>query len=141
MFAPQLAWNAIFKKKKLEVKLLSFGDVLDDSAKHSREHLLRSVRYVKANNKYMDALFYRTKEDLYILYIDANNFYTDIYLLTIHVKIHDFYKNIFDVLVFRELIDFTTRPANHVSGVGNPNCSNKGIFGKFEVVCHVIFFD
>ena len=66
--------------------------------------------------------------------------YTDTDSLIIHVKCNDLYKEILDVPVFRELMDLSELPANHPSGVGDPNCPNKGILGKFKVVCQVIFF-
>ena len=65
--------------------------------------------------------------------------YTDNDSLIIHVKCNDLYKKILDVLVLRELMDLSELLANHSSGVGDPNCPNKGILGKFKVVCYVIF--
>ena len=55
------------------------------------------------------------------------------------VKSEDLYKDILDVPILRELMDLSELPANHPSGVGDPNCPNKGILRKFKVVCHVIF--
>ena len=74
--APQLAWNAMFKKSKLEVKLLSDPEMYQMIQPYIRGGICHaSVRYAKASNKYMGALYDATKEDLYILYIDANNHY------------------------------------------------------------------
>ena len=64
--------------------------------------------------------------------------YTDTDSLIIHVKCNDQNKEILDVPVLRELMDLSELPANHPSGVGDPNCPNKGILGKFKVVCYVI---
>ena len=61
--------------------------------------------------------------------------YTDTDTLNIHVKSEDLYKDILDVPVHRELMDLNELPANHPSGVGDPNCTNKGILGKFKVMC------
>ena len=74
--APQLAWNAMFKRTKLEVKLLSDPEMHRMIQPNIRGGICHaSVRYAKANNKYMGALYDPTKEDSYILYIDANNLY------------------------------------------------------------------
>ena len=74
--APQLAWNAMFKKTKLEVKLLSDTEMYRIIQPHIRGGIcLASVRYAKANNKYMGKLYDPTKEATYILYIDENNLY------------------------------------------------------------------
>ena len=61
--------------------------------------------------------------------------YTDTDSLIIHVKREDLYKDILDVPVLCELMDLSELPANHPSGVGDPNCPNKGILGKFKVMC------
>ena len=74
--APQLAWNAMFKKTKLEVKLLSDPEIYRMIQPNIRGGICpASVRDAKANNKYMGALYDPTKEHSYILYIDANNLY------------------------------------------------------------------
>ena len=74
--APQLAWNAMFKKTKLKVKLLSNPEMYLMIQPNIRGCICHaSVRYANANNKYMGALYDATKEDSYILYIDANNQY------------------------------------------------------------------
>ena len=65
--------------------------------------------------------------------------YSDTDLLIIHVMFNDLYKEILDVPVFRELMDLSELPDNHPSGVGDPNCPNKGILGKFKVMCYVKF--
>ena len=61
--------------------------------------------------------------------------YTETDSLIIHVKSEDLYKDILDVPVLRQLMDLSELPANHPSGVGYPNCPNKGILGKFKVMC------
>ena len=74
--ALQLAWNAMFKKTKLEMKLLSDPEMYIMIQTNSRGGICHaSVRYAKANNKHMGALYDATKEDSNILYIDANYLY------------------------------------------------------------------
>ena len=66
----------MFKKSKLEVKLLSDPEMYQMIQPNIRGGICQaSVRYAKANNKYMGGLYDPTKEDSYILYIDANNLY------------------------------------------------------------------
>ena len=38
-------------------------------------------------------------------------------------------------------MDLSVLPANHPSGVGDTNCPNKSILGKFKVMSYVIFFN
>ena len=61
--------------------------------------------------------------------------YTDTDSLIIHVKSEDFYKDLLDVPVLRELMNLSKLPTNYPSGVGDPNCPNKGILGKYMVMC------
>ena len=73
---PQLASNAMFKKSKLEVKLPRDPEMYRMIQPHIRGGICHaSVRYAKENNKYMGALYDVSKEDSYILYIDANNLF------------------------------------------------------------------
>ena len=66
----------MFKKRKLELKLLSDPEMYRMIQPNLQGGICHaSVCYAKANNKYMGALYDATKEDLYILYIDANNLY------------------------------------------------------------------
>ena len=66
----------MFKKTKLEMKLLSDPEMCRMIQPNIRGGICHaSVRYAKTNNKYMGALYDPTKEDSYILYIDANNLY------------------------------------------------------------------
>ena len=74
--APQLAWNAMVKETKLEMKLLSDPKMYRIIQPNIRGGICHaSVRYAKVNNKNMGALYEATKEDSYILYIDPNNLY------------------------------------------------------------------
>ena len=74
--APQLTWNAMFKKTKLEVKLLSDPKMYRMIQPNIRVGICHaSVCYAKENNKNMGALYDPTQENSYILYIDANNLY------------------------------------------------------------------
>ena len=66
----------MFKKLKLEVKLISDQEMyrmIQPNIWGGNCHA--SVRYAKANNKLMGEPNDQTKENSYILYIDANNFY------------------------------------------------------------------
>ena len=65
--------------------------------------------------------------------------YTETDSLIIHVKSHNLYKDILNVQVLRKLMDLSELPANHLSGVGNANWSNKRILRKFKIVCLVIY--
>ena len=66
----------MFKKTKLEVKLLSYPEMYRMIQPNIRGNICHaSVRYAKAKNMYMGALYDPTKEDSYILYISANNLY------------------------------------------------------------------
>ena len=62
-------------------------------------------------------------------------------MLIIHVKSHNLYKDSLDVPVLRQLMEFSELPANHLRVVGDPNCLNNRILGKFKVMCNVILFD
>ena len=73
--APQLAWNAMFNKIKLNVKLLSDPEMYRIIQPNIRGGICHaSVCLAIANNKYMGALYGHNKEDSYILYIYANKF-------------------------------------------------------------------
>ena len=88
-----------------------------------------------------------SKLHMYRAYATLNNLYgpairllyTDTDSLIINVKSEDLYKEFFDVPVRCELMDLSELPANHPSGIGDPNCPNKSILGKFKVMCKVIF--
>ena len=55
--AQQLAWNAMFKKLKLEVKLISDPEMYRMIQPNIRGGICHaSVRYAQPNNKYMGAL-------------------------------------------------------------------------------------
>ena len=52
--APGLAWQAVFKKTKVKLELLTNVDMLLMVEKGIRDGLYHSInRYAKANNKYM----------------------------------------------------------------------------------------
>ena len=80
---------------------------------------------------------YATLKDWYGPAIRQLNTNTD--SLIIHVKSNNLDKEIFDVPVLRDLMEISELPANHLSGIGDVNCLNKGILGKFKIVCYVIF--
>ena len=67
---------SLFKKKTgVELELLIDVDMLLMVEKGIRGGICHEIyRYAKANNKYMKN-YYKNKELLYILYLDANNLY------------------------------------------------------------------
>ena len=66
----------MFKKSKLEVKLLSDPEIYRMNQPNIRGAICHaSVRYANANYKYISALYDPTKEGLNILYITAYNLY------------------------------------------------------------------
>ena len=78
---------------------------------------------------------YATLKNWYFLGIRLH--YTNTDLLIFLAKSYNLYKTILDVPILRKLMDLSKLPANHSSGVGHPNCQNKGILGKLNVLCHV----
>ena len=79
---------------------------------------------------------YATLKDWYvpaIRLLNTDSDSLDVWIL--YVKSKDLYKDILDVPIFRGLMDLSEQPVNHPSGVGYPNCPNKGILGKFKVMC------
>ena len=73
--SPGLSWDAVLKKTKVELELLTDYDMLMTFEKGVRGGVsMISNRYGKANNKYMKD-FNEMKESSYIQYLDANNLY------------------------------------------------------------------
>ena len=74
--APGLSWDALLKKTKVNLELLSDCDML-----LMIEHGIRggistiSNRYGQANNIYMEEKYDESEPDKYITYLDANNLY------------------------------------------------------------------
>ena len=73
---PGLAWQACLKKKTgVELELLTDYDMLLMIEEGIRGGICYVVqRYAKANNKYMKN-YDKSKESVYIQYLDANNLY------------------------------------------------------------------
>ena len=72
---PGLAWQAAFKKTKVELELLTDIDMLLMVEKGIREGICRSIkRYAKPNNKYMKD-YDKNKESSYLKYWDVLNLY------------------------------------------------------------------
>ena len=73
--APELAWQATFKKIKVKLDLLTDIDMLLMVEKGIRGGICHSInRYARANNKYRKN-FDKNKESSYIQFWDENNSY------------------------------------------------------------------
>ena len=73
--APELAWQASFKKTEVKLELLINIHILLMIEERIRGRLRQSVhRYAKANNKYMKN-YDKSIESSYLIYLDANNQY------------------------------------------------------------------
>ena len=74
--APGLAWDAALKITGVKLELLSDVDMLNMIEKGIRGGIsMISNRYGKANNKYMNEKYDKSKDSKYISYLDANNLY------------------------------------------------------------------
>ena len=74
--APQLAWNAMLRFIKRPIQLISDAEMYRMIQPAVRGGICHaSVRYARANNKYMGSLFRPDEESSFILYIDATNLY------------------------------------------------------------------
>ena len=73
--ASGLAWQACLKKTKVKLELLTDIDMLLIVANGTRGGICQVIhRYAKANNKYMKN-YDKDIISLYLMYLDANNFY------------------------------------------------------------------
>ena len=76
MSSPQLSWNSAFKKLGLKLELISDGEMYRMIHPNVRGGICQSsVRYARANNKYMGALYRPNERESFIMYIDATNLY------------------------------------------------------------------
>ena len=74
MSSPQLAWSALLKFIDRPIHLITDPEMYRMIQPNVRGGICHaSVRYARANNKFMGALYDRTKPTSYILYVDANN--------------------------------------------------------------------
>ena len=70
-----LAWKTCLKKTVIRLELLTNVDMLLMVEKGIRGGMCHAIlRYERANNKYMEN-YDKSKESLYIQYLDANNLY------------------------------------------------------------------
>ena len=73
--APGLSWQPCLKKTWVTLELLTDKDMLLLFVKGIRGGMCNAVcKYVKANNKYMKN-YDKTKESIFLMYVDANNLY------------------------------------------------------------------
>ena len=76
MSSPQLAWSALLKYIDRPIHLITDPEMYRMIQPNIRGGICHaSVRYARANNKFMGALYDPTKPSSYILYVDANNLY------------------------------------------------------------------
>ena len=76
MSAPQLTWSAMLKFIDRPIHLITDPEMYRMIQPNIRGGLCHaSVRYARANNKFMGPLYDHTKPSSYILYVDANNLY------------------------------------------------------------------
>ena len=74
--APGLAWDACLKITDIDLELLSDEDMLLMFEKGIRGGIsIISIRYGKANNKYMRKGYNKSIPSKYLMYLDANNLY------------------------------------------------------------------
>lgn len=74
--APGLSWDTLLKMTKIELELLLDLDMHLFFEKAIRGGIsIASIRYVKANNKYMCELYNTESESTFIVYLDSNNLY------------------------------------------------------------------
>ena len=73
--SPGLAWDALLKKSKIDLELLTDVDMHLMVEKGTRGGIASIMtRYSKANNKYLDD-YNPDEESKYIIYLDANSLY------------------------------------------------------------------
>ena len=74
--APQLAWNAMLRFIKRPIHLITDAEMYRMIQPAVRGGICHaSVRYARANNKYMGSRYRPEEESSFILYIDATNLY------------------------------------------------------------------
>ena len=74
--APQLAWNALLKHIDLPIPLITDPEMYRIIQSNIRGGICHaSVRYARANNKLMGAMYDTTKPTNFIIKVDANNLY------------------------------------------------------------------
>ena len=86
--APALSWDAMLKKTKISLELLSDPDMLLMVENGIRGGISTiTKRYAKANNKYMED-YNEKHKSTYIKYLDANNLYG--WAMSQKLPTHDF---------------------------------------------------
>jgi hypothetical protein len=73
---PGFTWSCMLRKTEVKLELLTDYDMHLFVEKGLRGGITQcSVRYSKANNKYIDEKCIKNKESVYLQYLDANNLY------------------------------------------------------------------
>ena len=74
--SPSMAWDAMLSMTNIELDLIDHTELLEKVEMGKRGGLcyVGSKRHAKANNRYMKD-YDETKEENYIMYLDANNLY------------------------------------------------------------------
>ena len=74
--SPHLAWNAMLKKSNLNIELIGNPEIYRLIQPNIRGGICHcSVRYARANNKYMGSLYDSTQQTSYIVCFNINNLY------------------------------------------------------------------
>ena len=94
---PGLAWQAVLRKAKIKLDLLTDINMFLMLEKGIRGGICHSIyRYAKVNNKYMKD-YVKNKELSYLQYLDVNNFYGWAMLQKFPVKIFEWPRRYFKI--------------------------------------------
>ena len=76
MTLPSFAWDACLRYTGVKLQLLKDSDMYMFFEQGIRGGIsMISHRYSKANNKYLEGVYNKLLETIYIMYLDANNLY------------------------------------------------------------------
>ena len=104
--APGLSWDALLKISKCNIELLTDYDMLLMFEKGVRGGISQIChRYSEANNKYMKN-YDKTKDDIYLLYLDANNLYGDAMMeyLRFYIRVYFMYIRVIVIIFNKNII-------------------------------------